>query len=88
MPTCWTLVSTEQQNKSSKQVFLQHFLHVKLSNPVYLHYRPEVCSGVPDALPPAGPGDLAVAPGSRGPRGADCCGHRCTAYCCKKEVEA
>lgn len=25
--------------------------------------RPEVCAGVPDALPPAGPGDLAVAPG-------------------------
>lgn len=29
--------------------------------------RPEVCAGVPDALPPAGPGDLAVAPGIRAP---------------------
>lgn len=29
--------------------------------------RPEVCAGVPDAVPPAGPGDLAVAPGVRAP---------------------
>lgn len=33
-----------------------------------LRHRPEVCAGVPDALPPDGPGDLAVAPGIRAPR--------------------
>lgn len=33
-----------------------------------LRHRPEVFAGVPDALPPDGPGDLAVAPGLRAPR--------------------
>lgn len=75
-------------NSSSKQMLLQLCFYIKLSGPVYLHNRPEVCSGVPDALPPAGRGDLAVAPGSRDPRGADRHNHRCTGCYCKKEMEA
>lgn len=53
-----------------------------------LRYRPEVRPGVPDTLPPAGPADLAVAPGSWAHWGAHRCSH-CHTYCCREEeVEA
>lgn len=75
-------------NMFSKWVSQRVSLYVKMAHPVYRHYRPEVCSGVLDALPPAGPADLAVAAGSWDLRGADRHNHCCTDCCCKKEVEA
>lgn len=53
-----------------------------------LRYRPEVRPGVPDTVPPAGPADLAVAPGSWAHWSAHRCSH-CHTHCCREEeVEA
>lgn len=52
------------------------------------HHRSEVCSRVPEPLPPAGTTDLAVARGCRDSGSSDCCNHRSNHCFCKTKMEA
>lgn len=76
-------------NMSSKGVFYRTFppRNTVLSD-LSPQRRPEVCAGVSDTLPPAGRADLAVAPGSRDPRGSRHCSHCRADSCHEEEVEA
>lgn len=72
IPICWILVSSQIHPSHKSTGFHPEFL-------CFLH-RPAVCWGVPDAVSPAGPGHLAVAPWSwnswrrdRHPDGRICC---------------
>lgn len=74
-------------NTSSTVVFQQPIFN-STCHSVYLHSRSEVCPGVSDTLPRAGPADLAVALGSRAPWGCNRRNHSRGVYCRKTEVEA